>query len=131
MPSFGKKSLDNMIGVHPKLIDVLLEVIQYYDFSILEGVRTSERQKALYANGDSRTLNSKHLKQSDGYSHAVDIAPYPIDWNDKRRFAFLAGLVIATGKTKGIDITWGNDWDSDGDLDEHQLQDGPHFQLRG
>ena len=136
MPSFGQKSLKNLFGVHPDIIDVLEEAIKYYDFSVLEGVRSPERQEELFnttlpdGSRATQTLNSKHLRQSDGYSHAVDIAPYPIDWEDKRRFAHLAGFILGIAKMKGVNLVWGNDWDSDGDLNEHKLQDGPHFELR-
>ena len=130
MPSFGQRSLENLFGVHPDIVAVLDEAIKYYDFSVLEGVRTLKRQKVLCGEGKSHTLNSKHLRQLDGYSHAVDVAPYPLDWKDKRRFAYLAGLIMGIAETKGVALTWGNDWDNDGDFDEHKLQDGPHFQLR-
>lgn len=131
MARFSERSLKALEGVHPKLVDVLLEVIQYYDFTVLEGLRSAQTQAEYFALGKSKTLNSKHLRQSDGYSHAVDIVPYPIDWNDYQRFAFLAGLIIATGKSKGVDITWGHDWDGDGDLQEHRFKDSPHFELKG
>ena len=121
MPSFGNKSLDNLIGVHPDILNVLQEAIKYYDFSVLEGVRGLDRQKVLYATGKSQTLNSKHLRQSDGYSHAVDIAPYPIDWEDTDRFSYLAGLIRGISGAQGVKITWGGDWVT--------LKDCPHFQL--
>jgi peptidoglycan L-alanyl-D-glutamate endopeptidase CwlK len=108
--------------VHPALIDVLEEAIKYYDFSVLEGLRSDERQKVLYDTGKSQTLNSKHLRQSDGYSHAVDIAPYPIDWEDTDRFTHLAYLIKGIAASKGISIGWGGDWRS--------LVDCPHFELR-
>lgn len=130
MPKFGKQSMDNLIGVHPKIVDVLLEAIQYMDFSVLEGVRSKERQVQLVASGASKTLASKHLKQEDGFSHAVDVAPYPIDWEDSKRFFYLAGLIMGIAESKGVKLTWGHDWDGDEDFDEHVLKDGPHFQLR-
>jgi len=130
MAKFGKQSLKNLIGVHPLLIDVLTDAIQHVDFTVLEGVRALNRQKTLYESGASSTMDSMHLKQPDGFAHAVDVAPYPIDWSDKRRFAYLAGLIMGVAESKGIKLTWGNDWDNDGDFDEHKLQDGPHFQLR-
>ncbi len=129
MPKFGIQSLENLAGVHPDIVDILHEAIKYYDFSVLEGVRDFERQKQLYTTGKSQTLRSKHLRQSDGYSHAVDIAPYPVDWEDKQRFAYLAGLIMGIAEMKGIELTWGHDWDNDGDFKEHSLKDGPHFQL--
>jgi len=102
MPSFGQRSLKSMFGVHPDIVEVLDEAIKYFDFSVLEGVRTLDRQKVLCDTGKSHTLRSKHLRQFDGYSHAVDVAPYPINWKDKRRFAYLAGLIIGIAETKGI-----------------------------
>lgn len=130
MPILGKRSLEKLEGVHPDIVDVLKEAIKYFDFAVLEGVRTPETQKQYYVLGKSQTLNSKHLRQQSGYSHAVDIAPYPIDWEDKQRFAYMAGLVMGIAEMKGVKLTWGNDWDGDGDFQEHTLQDGPHFQLR-
>lgn len=131
MPSFGNTSLQRLEGVHPDIVDVLKEAIKYFDFTVLEGIRALEKQKEYVATGKSLTLNSKHLRQADGYSHAVDIAPYPIDWKDSQRFAYMAGLVLGIAEAKGIKLTWGHDWDNDGDFQEHRLKDGPHFQLRG
>lgn len=122
MPSFGPQSMKNLFGVHPDIIDVLEEAIKYYDFSVLEGVRTPVRQKALHTIGASQTLNSKHLRQSDGYSHAVDIAPYPIDWNDTDRFHHLAYLIKGIAASKGVALVWGGDW--------RTLVDCPHFELK-
>jgi peptidoglycan L-alanyl-D-glutamate endopeptidase CwlK len=73
---------------------------QVMDFSVAEGIRTEDRQKELVASGKSKTMNSKHLRQSTGYGHAVDLYPYPIDMEkvnkgDVReisRFSLLAGL---------------------------------------
>lgn len=36
-------------------------------------MRDIETQRKYLATGKSTTMNSKHLKQSDGYSHAVDL----------------------------------------------------------
>ena len=121
MPKFGKRSMDNLVGVHPKIVDVLLEAIKHYDFSVLEGLRSPERQSELVSQGSSMTMASKHLKQSDGFSHAVDIAPYPIDWDNTEEFFYLAGLIEGIAKSKGINLQWGGRWRS--------LKDCPHFQL--
>lgn len=131
MASFGQRSLERLAEVHPDIREVLDEAIQYMDFTVLEGVRSIERQRNLYDSGASETMNSKHLIQEDGYSHAVDIAPYPIDWDDKNRFFYLAGLVMGIAEMKGIKLIWGHDWDGDEDFEEHSLKDGPHFQLGG
>lgn len=130
MAKFGKTSLSNLEGVHPDIVKVLNEAIKYFDFSVLEGVRSQSKQALYFSTGKSHTLNSKHLRQPDGYSHAVDLAPYPIDFDDTQRFAFLAGLVLGIAEQMGVKLTWGHDWDGDGDFQEHKLKDGPHFQLR-
>lgn len=130
MAKFGKRSLENLKDVHPDIVEVLNEAIKYFDFSVLEGLRSSQQQALYYSTGKSKTLNSKHLRQPDGYSHAVDLVPYPIDWEDAQRFAYMAGLIIGIAKTKGIELRWGHDWDGDGNLQEHQFKDSPHFELR-
>lgn len=130
MPSFGNTSTSRLLACHPDIQEVLFEAIKYFDMTVLEGVRSLETQKQYVASGSSRTLNSKHLRQSDGYSHAVDVAPYPIDWDDKERFFYMAGLIMGIAESKGIKLTWGHDWDNDNDFEEHSLKDGPHFELR-
>ena len=139
MYKFGKRSLDNLAGVNPKLIDVVHAVmeLQIMDFSVVEGLRTKERQKELFDARKSRTMNSKHLKQSDGYGHAVDLYPYPIDMrrvntgNAKEiiRFGVLAGLMLKCAQESGVNVRWGGDWDKDGETLDHSFFDAPHFEI--
>lgn len=142
MPVFGKQSIERLKGVHPDLVLICNEVIKVYDFSVLEGVRTLEKQKQYLAEGKSSTLNSKHLPQSDGYSHAVDLMPYKDDTNafsgkitDTMRFGFLAGLMWAAAEKLFLEgkikhkLIWGADWDRDYQYDDHKLFDTPHFEL--
>ena len=139
MYKFGKRSLDNLAGVNPKLIDVVHAVmeLQIMDFSVVEGLRTKERQKELFDARKSRTMNSKHLKQSDGYGHAVDLYPYPIDMrrvntgNAKEiiRFGVLAGLMLKCAQESCVNVRWGGDWDKDGETLDHSFFDAPHFEI--
>ena len=130
MPKFSKKSQDKLSSCHPLLQEVFNEVIKYVDCTVVEGVRDPETQKEYVRRGVSKTLESKHLKQDDGYSHAVDCVPYPIDWKDKDRFYFFGGIVTMAAKMKGIDIRWGGDWSSDNDFKDQSFHDLPHFELR-
>lgn len=77
MYQLGKTSLQRLDGVHPNLVRVVRRAIEItaQDFSVNEGLRTLERQRRLVASGASQTLNSKHLKQADGFGHAVDLVP--------------------------------------------------------
>lgn len=134
----GQRSLDRLKGVHPDLVAVLKHAISIspQDFTVLEGVRSQARQLELYAQGRTKpgqvvtwTKTSNHFKRADGYGHAVDIAPFPIDWNDTKRFDAVAKAMFQAAEALGIGIRWGADWDSDGKPRERGESDSPHFEL--
>lgn len=137
---FSKKSLDNLVGVHPVLAEIVRNVmdLQVMDFSVVEGLRTVDKQREYVVKGVSKTMNSKHLKQDDGYGHAVDLYPYPIDMQRVNksnaqeivRFGVLAGMMLAEAQKKGVTLVWGGDWDLDGQTLDHSFFDAPHFELR-
>jgi len=108
MPKFGKKSRSRMKGVHPRLVNVLNEVVKIYDVTILEGVRSKERQLELYEKGATKVKDSKHM-----HGLAIDVCPYPVDWEDTKRFFYMAGIVMAIAKQQGVTIRWGGDWNRD------------------
>jgi len=97
------------------------------------GLRSIYEQQELVAQGLSKTMDSLHLKQSDGYAHAVDLAPYPIDWNNTKRFYYMAGMmkVLASKHLPdGWYLRWGGNWDNDEDLDDQKFMDLLHFEIR-
>lgn len=128
MPSFGTKSKMNLGSCHPDLQRLFNEVIKYYDCSILEGHRNEERQTKLYAEGKSKVQfpNSKH---NSFPSRAVDAVPYPIDWDDTRRFYMFVGIVRGIASQLGINIRCGADWDGDLEVKDQNFHDLPHFEL--
>lgn len=86
---FSKRSLDNLVGVEPRLVRIITEAIKEspFDFTITEGLRTAARQKELYAQGrtvkgikvtnrDGVRNKSNHQAKADGFGHAIDIYPY-------------------------------------------------------
>lgn len=136
MPKFSKRSLDNLRGVHPDLVRVLNRAIQSFDFTVICGVRTDAEQRALYAQGRTKpgpkvtwTLNSRHKVQATGYGHAVDVVPYPLDWNDTVAFNRMATAILDAAKAEGVRVRWGADWDMDGKPRERGESDSPHFEL--
>ncbi len=138
MYQLGNKSKEILKGVHPRLVKVIERAIQLssQDFTVLEGVRTPERQKQLYAQGRTKpgpvvtwTLTSRHFIQPDGYSHAVDLAPYPIDWTTLSKFNTIANAMFKASEELGTPIRWGADWDSDSKPREKGETDSPHFEL--
>ena len=64
MFKLSQKSLGKLEGVHPDMQELVKQAIQIstIDFGISEGLRTKERQKLLFEQGKSQTMNSKHLK---------------------------------------------------------------------
>ena len=64
-------------------------------------------------------------------SKAVDVAPYPIDWEDREGFILFAGYVLGVASQLGLNIRWGGDWDGDFDLSDNEFDDLVHFEMRG
>lgn len=131
MPQFGAKSMQRLDRVHPELRAILLEAVELYDITVLYqgGARTREEQAALVASRKSKTMNSKHVIQDDGFAYAVDVAPYPVDWQDSKRFFFMAGLIFGIAKRRGVKLRWGHDWDMDMDFSDQTFNDSPHLEL--
>ena len=118
--SLSKKSLERLEGVDERLVRVVKKAIEItpIDFTVLEGLRTLERQKQLVSEGFSQTLKSKHLT-----GHAVDlgcIVDGKITW-DKQHYVTLSLAVKKAAEELRINIRWGGDFKS--------FFDGPHFEL--
>jgi peptidoglycan L-alanyl-D-glutamate endopeptidase CwlK len=117
---FGARSLARLNGVHPDLVRVMKRAISCstIDFTVLEGLRTLERQKQLMASGATRTMNSRHLT-----GHAVDVAPLingEVRW-DWPLYHQLAAVIKKAAMELEVPIQWGGDWRS--------FKDGPHWEL--
>jgi len=134
MPTFSDHSRSELATIHPDLRKVCEAVIDAFDIRVIEGHRDKERQNKLYRRGKSQLQypDSKHNQQP---SRAVDIAPYPIDWQAHDRFYLMAGHVqmaayrlLRRGEV-AHQLRWGGDWDSDHDLDDQAFDDLPHFEL--
>tara|TARA_Y100000310_G_scaffold317007_1_gene369416 strand:- start:129 stop:509 length:381 start_codon:yes stop_codon:yes gene_type:complete len=125
MPIFGRKSLIRLKGVDTKLVNVLNQAIKHFDFTVIEGKRSLETQKEYVAKGASKTLESKHL---DG--KAVDIAPYPVDFDDEERFVYLGGFILGVASQLGVKLRWGLDWDNDTYTRDTKFRDIGHFEIR-
>ena len=140
MPALSQFSMDNLNTCDRRLDIVFRKVAEEYDIRVLEGVRSWARQAQLLAEGKTTKgpgeSNHNPPKLADGtedpdwLSRAVDVVPYPIDWNDAKRFIYLAGLVIGVGRAMGINIRWGGNWDEDQVIiDDQNFDDLPHFEV--
>jgi len=128
MPEFSQTSLDRLNTCDPQLIKLFEEVIKYFDCTILCGFRNQADQHEAFITGKSKLdwPNGNHNKNP---SYAVDVAPYPVDWDDYKRLYFFAGFVKATAKQMGIPIRWGGDWNDDTQVKDNTFNDLVHFEL--
>lgn len=137
--SLSQRSISNLRGVHPDMVAVVERAIQIteQDFIVIEGVRTQERQDELWAQGRTKpgpivtwTKDaSSHGIGKDGYGHAVDICPFPVDWNDISKFDLIYVAMMSAAQELGVRLRYGGDWDMDGKLREKGETDSPHFEL--
>lgn len=114
----GKRSLDNLKGVDDDLVKCvkLAITLTTIDFTVIEGLRTIERQRELFAAGKSKTMNSYHLK-----GHAVDIVPLPVDWNNIDAFIEVSVAMKEAASMLDLKLTYGGDWKT--------FKDYPHYQI--
>ena len=128
MGEFGEKSRKNLESCHIDLQRLFKEVVKGFDCSVTCGHRNEEEQnEAFRANRSTKKWpNSNHNTEP---SIAVDVVPYPIDWENLKRFYFFGGYVKAKAEDMGIKIRWGGDWDSDTMTDDQKFIDLPHFEL--
>ncbi len=112
MPRFSIKSKSKLHTCHENLIGLFNEVVKHFDCTIIEGHRGQKKQDEAYNKGNSK-IKFPYGKHNASPSVAVDVAPYPIDWNDRDRFHYFAGYVLGTAKQMGLKIRWGGDWDMD------------------
>jgi peptidoglycan L-alanyl-D-glutamate endopeptidase CwlK len=120
----SQKSLTKLEGAHPDLRKVIVRAaaLSDIDFTILEVTRTVARQRTLVASGASKTMRSRHIPGTGGFSHAVDVAPLDggqVSWAWPL-YNKLAPVIKQAAQDVGVPIEWGGDW---------RFKDGPHWQL--
>ena len=145
MPAFSKSSQKKLSTCHVDLQALFNEVIQIVDCTIIFGNRSIEEQFELYKQGRKLVsgvwvienkgkivtyLDGVNKKSRHNYlpSQAVDVAPYPIDWQNKQRFIEFGHFVLdrADKLWKEGKIThrveWGGGWVSFPDLPHYQIE---------
>jgi len=83
---YSKKSQDRLNTCHEDLQKICAYVVGGFDNAVLEGTRTTIQQQEYFKTGRSKLdgLENKSNHQSTP-SMAVDLAPYPIDWDNRQR----------------------------------------------
>tara|TARA_R100001369_G_scaffold79578_1_gene109627 strand:+ start:23 stop:409 length:387 start_codon:yes stop_codon:yes gene_type:complete len=127
MFKLGKNSLNNLVGVDERLIDIAEVAIKLsnIDFGIPStgGLRTEEVQAKLFGDGVSKAdgVNNKSYHQS---GKALDVYAYvdgKASW-DKLHLSLIAASMLQASSQLGYELKWGGLWKS--------WQDYPHFEIR-
>ena len=127
MPRFSNKSLDRLSTCLPSMREIAEEAISVVDFSVVWGHRVKVDQDRLVKEGFSKARwpTSKH---NSWPARAFDLAPWPVDWNDRERFFFLAGIILTIARSRGTSLRWGGAWS--GQLNKKGgFDDLAHFEL--
>lgn len=128
MNKFSKSSKDRLSTCRFDLQTLFREVIKGFDCTVLQGRRGEEEQNRLFEQNKTKVKydKSKHNKNP---SLAIDVVPYPINWNDRERFHYFAGYVMGIACNMKIKLRWGGDWDRDTQVDDNSFDDLPHYEL--
>jgi peptidoglycan L-alanyl-D-glutamate endopeptidase CwlK len=134
--TLGTRSLARLEGVHPDLVRIVKKAaaISDLDFTVLEGLRTIDRQKQLLKQGASKTMNSRHLT-----GHAVDLGVLiggEMRW-DWGLYLKLGEVMRAASLAEKIPVRWGGTWKLLSAINgpitakilSRSFPDGPHFEL--
>lgn len=160
MYKFSSSSETALRSAHEDLQKILRLGLQRsrVDFGISEGHRSPEKQLEYYKKGRKLvgekwviTNQKKVITDCDGDikkskhnylpSMAVDIFAHvpgkPSLTYDTNHLSYIAGILQSVAQELlarneiSHHLIWGNNWDDDGELIyDHDLKDGPHFELR-
>lgn len=134
MPAFSKISIKHLNECHSDLQTLFETVIINFDCSVICGHRQKDEQDKAFAEGKSK-LKFPQSKHNRTPSFAVDVVPYPLDWNDANRMRFFGGYVMGVAQllfemgAMSHRVRWGGDWDGNTQLKDNNFNDFPHFEL--
>ena len=120
--------LDRLATCDHRLASVVRRVAALYPCRVLEGHRNEQAQNAAFDAGKSQ-LRWPRGKHNSYPSLAVDVAPLPVDWNDRESFSHFAGFMLMAAVTMGYSLRWGGSWAGIGKLSMNKFDDLPHYEL--
>ncbi len=127
----GKTSLKRLTGVDKRLVEIVKKAIEEtnQDFSVVEGLRSAERQNELFKKGYTE-IDGYTLKSSHQLGLAIDIAPYKngkLLWDFKGNEAEwleIGRAMLRSARILGYNLEWGITYNLPKGIDL------PHFQLK-
>jgi peptidoglycan L-alanyl-D-glutamate endopeptidase CwlK len=140
------RSKGQLTGVHALLVDKALQLVnkaynQGVRIAVTSGYRSNEEQAEKYGEGRKSYIykgkeygnprkavvsNAKPGSSFHNFGLAFDVTVFDINknpvWNDYAAYAKVGKI------GQSIGLTWGADWDGDGDVKDEKFTDLPHFQ---
>ena len=110
MPNWSKKSAERLATCDTDLMKLFNKVLDICDCKVIDWHRDEARQNR-YNDEEKSQLRWPDSGHNKYPSKAVDVAPYPIDWDDRERFIFFRNLVYFVAHTMGIKLKPTIDWD--------------------
>lgn len=128
MYSFSTLSLTRLATCDVRLQQICEASIKRMDFSVICGHRGELEQNDAFEQGRSKLKwpLSRHNKTP---SQAVDLAPYPINWQNADAFKVLAMIMLSEAAKLHIPLRWGGDFNRDRDYHNDRFVDLPHYEL--
>lgn len=120
---YSKKSTKALYSVEDVLREGFFVGAKIMDIAILRGRVSYDVQLKIYEDKVIKAVHpdvSKHVEKPPKPAKAIDAAPYPIDWNDHKRFYYMAGVILAIAHTRKNKIRWGGDWDGNHIFGSHE-----------
>lgn len=123
---FDPGSAKRLAGAHPKIQEVMNAAREKIAFTVMDSQRGRAAQEKAYREKKSKA----HFGQSAhnwSPAVAVDVAPIPLDWDNRESFIALSKVIMRIAKEKGVALRWGGDWNMDGSTSDGW--DLPHYEL--
>ena len=132
MYALGKRSLGNLKGVNPILVEILNRALEIssnrkdgVDFTIIEsaGVRTAEEQNKMFLKGVSKADGYKTVSYHQS-GNALDVVPFVAgraSWNETELLK-VAVCMLQAASELNYKLEWGGFWKTFKDL--------PHYQIK-
>lgn len=154
--SFGKNSLKHRATCHPLLQKVLDKAAEFYNFSVVAGMRGEAEQNDAFARGVSK-LKFPESMHNNNPSLAFDVYPWHPVYGSltedssvvysvgkisgrgesaaryfiREEYCMMAQAIKDAATSVGVELRWGGDWDRDFDRLDQSFNDLAHFELTG
>ena len=129
MAKFGSRSKARLATCDEDLQELFEEVVKIFDCTVLCGHRGEKDQNEAYEKGNSK-VKYPHGRHNAKPSNAVDVTPYPVDYENTDRHYYFGGYVLATAEKLGLKVRWGGDWDGDRETKDQTFNDLVHFEVQ-